>query len=302
MGGLMKKLFVILGTLCFSLFFFASPSIATESQSEEYVYLLKSEGGKVYHKTEKTVGAKKEWVKKEIRRMEVISPGATLEIERGTSVFLACAGCGVLSLTHKDSPYVVRMKDFKREGSTRSKITDYFTAALNNYIHPDSRPSSKANLGTRGYPDVRKIGICKDLWPPDSSDILFVEPIAFKWEMKGVRFFLEIKESGSDALAYSEKTISKKIDVPPGTFKPGRKYEWLLREEGTGEKCGATFSILPRDESSRVMEIVNSLPTLLPPGTDMETKCRLQAGYLLSEGLRYDAWKWLERNGISQQR
>jgi hypothetical protein len=48
------------------------------------------------------------------------------------------------------------------------------------------------------------------------------------------------------------------------------------------------------------MEIVNNLPTILPPGMDMETRCRLQAGYLVSEGLNYDAWIWLERNGISQ--
>jgi hypothetical protein len=72
-------------------------------------------------------------------------------------------------------------------------------------------------------------------------------------------------------------------------------------EEKTGEKCSATFALLSKDDSSRIMEIVNNLPQLLPPGTDMETMCRLQAGYLVSEGLNYDALKWLERNGISQQ-
>jgi len=298
----MKKLLVILGTLWFSISFFSSASIANEGVSEEYVYLLKSEGGKIYRITEKTAGTKKEWVKKEIRRMELISPCTMLEIEKGASVFLACGGCGVLNLTHKDSPYVVRMKDFKKEGSTKSKITEYFTAALNNYIHPDSRPGSKANLGTRGYPDVRKMGVCKDLWPPDSADIMPIEPISFKWRTKGTRFFLEIKEFGTNATVYSEKTMLKKIDVPLGIFKPGRKYEWFLLEEGTGKKCNSTFAILSRDEFSRVMEIVNNLPTLLPPGMDMETKCRLQAGYLLSEGLHYDAWKWLEQNGISQQK
>jgi hypothetical protein len=297
----MKKLFVVLGTLCFSMLCFSSASSAGEGGSEEYVYLLKSEGGKIYQITEKTTGTKKEWVKKEIRRMELISPGSMVEIEKGASVFLACGGCGVLGLTHKDSPYIVRMKDFKKEGATKSKITDYFTAALNNYIHPDSRPGSKANLGTRGYPDVRKMAGCRDLWPPDGSDILPVEPIALKWEAKGTHFFLEIKEFGSHAIAFSEKTMSKKIELPPATLNPGRKYEWLLREEGGGEKCEATFTILSKDEFSRIMGILSTLPTLLPPGTDAETKCRLQAGYLLSEGLRYDAWKWLERNGISQR-
>jgi hypothetical protein len=301
MGVSVKMLSVILGTLWLSTSFLSSASIANEGVSEEYVYLVKSEGGKIYRMKEKTAGDKKESAKKEIRRMELISSGTTLEIEKGASVFLTCGGCSVLNLTHKDSPYVVRMKDFKKEGATKSKITEYFTTALNNYIHPDSRPGSKSNLGTRGYPKVRKMGLCKDLWPPDSADIMPIEPMTFKWRTKGTRFFLEMKEFGSNAPVYSEKTMLKKIDVPIGIFKPGRRYEWFLLEEETGEKCSATFAILSKDESSRVMEVVSQLPTLLPPGTDMETKCRLQAGYLLSEGLHYDAWKWLERNGISQQ-
>jgi hypothetical protein len=300
-GVSVKMSVVILGTLWLSTSFLSSASIADERGSEEYVYLVKSEGGKIYRMTEKTAGDKEEWVKKEVRRMELISSGTMLEVEKGASVFLACGGCKVLNLTYKDSPYIVRMKDFKKEGSTKSKITEYFTAALHNYIHPDARPGSKTNLGTRGYPNARKMGLCKDLWPPDSTDIMSIQPITFKWETKGTHFFLEIKEFGSNAAAYSEKTMLKKIDVPFGTFKPGRRYEWFLLEEETGEKCSATFAILSKEESRRVMEIVNHLPTLLPTGTDVETKCRLQAGYLLSEGLHYDAWKWLERNGISQQ-
>jgi hypothetical protein len=49
-------LFVILGTLWFSTSFLSSASIANEGVSEEYVYLLKSEGGKIYRITEKTTG------------------------------------------------------------------------------------------------------------------------------------------------------------------------------------------------------------------------------------------------------
>jgi hypothetical protein len=112
---------------------------------------------------------------------------------------------------------------------------------------------------------------------------------------------MEIKDFQRESTVYSEKTMSKKIDIPPGILKPARRYEWFLLEEETGERCRATFAVLSKDESSRIMEVVNNLPALLPSGTDMETKCRLQAGYLVSEGLHYDAWKWLERNGISQQ-
>jgi hypothetical protein len=93
----------------------------------------------------------------------------------------------------------------------------------------------------------------------------------------------------------------KKIDVPLGILKPGRRYEWFLMEEETGGRCRATFAVLSKEESGRIMEVVNDLPALLPSETDMETKCRLQAGYLASEGLHYDAWKWLERHGIPQQ-
>ena len=294
----MKMLLLIFSALWLSISFLSSASIAKEGALEEYVYLLKSEGGKVYRVIEKAAGGKKETVRKEIRRMELISPGTVLEIEKGASVSLTCGGCRVLNLTHKDSPYGVRMEDFKKEGSTASKIMEYFTMALNNYIHPDSKPGSKIRLQTRGF---QKKELCKDLWPPDSEDIMPIEPVTFKWGVKGTHYSLEIKEFGTNATVYSEKTMLKKIDVPLGIFKPGRRYEWILLEEETGEKCGATFALLSKDESSRIMEIINHLATLLPPGIDMETRCRLQAGYFLSEGLNYDAWRWLDRNGISQQ-
>jgi hypothetical protein len=294
----MKMLLLIFSALWLSISFLSSASVAKEGVSEEYVYLLKSEGGKVYQIIEQMKGGKKETARKEIRRMELISPGIMLEIEKGASVFLTCGGCRVLNLTHKDSPFVVKMEDFKKEGSTTSKIMEYFTMALNNYIHPDSRPGSKVRLQTRGF---QKKGLCKDLWPPDIADIMSIEPIIFKWEGKETHFSLAIKEFGSNATVYSEKTMLNKIEVPLGIFKPGRRYEWFLLGEETGEKCNATFTLLSKDESNRIMEIVDHLPSLLPPGVDMETRCRLQAGYLVSEGLNYDAWKWLERNGISQQ-
>jgi len=301
MEVLARVLLLTLGTLGLGAFFFCSASIATEDASEEYVYLVKSEGGKIYRIAEKAAGGQKEGVKKEIRRMELIPSGTTLEVEKGASVFLSCSGCSVLNLTDKDSPYVVRMKDLKKEGSTKSKITEYFTAALHHYIHPDERPGSKTNLGTRGDPTVRKMGLCRDLWPADNEDLMPVAPLTFKWETKGTRFSLEIKEFGSHSPVFSERTTSKKIDVPLRIFKPGRKYEWSLSEEETMERCHATFTILSKEEFGRIMEVVNQLPTVLPPGMDREAKCRLQAGYLLSEGLHYDAWKWLERNGISQE-
>jgi hypothetical protein len=289
--------FVFLWTLWFSFSLLPSVSISKENSSEEYVYLLKSEEGKVYRRMEQPTGDKKETVRKEIRRMELISPGTILEIEKGASIYLTCGGCKILNLTYKDSPYVVKMKDFKKEGPATSEMLNQFIASLKYFVYPDSKPVSKVQLQTRG---LQKKGLCKYLWPPDMADIMPIEPITFKWGAKGTHFSLEIKEFGKNATVYSEKTTLKKIDVPLGIFKPGRRYEWSLLEEETGEKCRATFTLLSKNESNRIMEIVNNLPGLLPPGTDMETRCRLQAGYFLSEGLNYDAWRWLERNGILQ--
>lgn len=293
----MKASFVILWTLWFSFSLLSSASLSKENSSEEYVYLLKSEKGKVHRKMEQPTGDKKETVRKEIRRMELISPGTILEIEKGASIYLTCGGCKILNLTSKDSPYIVKMENFKKEGPATSEMLNQFIAALKNFVYPDSKPVSKVQLQTRGF---QKKGLCKYLWPPDMADIMPIEPITFKWGAKGTHFSLEIKEFGNNATVYSEKTMLKKIDVPLGIFKPGGRYEWFLLEEETGEKCSATFALLSKNESNRIMEVVNNVPMLLPPGIDMETRYRLQAGYFLSEGLNYDAWRWLDRNGISQ--
>jgi hypothetical protein len=189
------------------------------------------------------------------------------------------------------------MKDFKKEGPATSEMLNQFITSLKYFVYPDSRPVSKVQLQTRG---LQKKGLCKFLWPPDIADIMPIAPITFKWGSKGTHFSLVIKEFGNSVTVYSEKTMLKKIDVPVGIFKPGRRYEWFLLDEGTGEKCRATFTLLSKSDSNRMMEIVDHLPKLLPPEIDIETKCRLQAGYFISEGLTYDAWRWLDRNGISQ--
>jgi hypothetical protein len=49
------------------------------------------------------------------------------------------------------------------------------------------------------------------------------------------------------------------------------------------------------------MKTFHDLPSLLPAETDNETRYRLQAGYLSSEGLDYAAWQWLRLKGILPQ-
>jgi hypothetical protein len=292
-----KTLLIIFEALLFISALLISELVAKETVSGGYVYLLRVEGGRVYQIAEKVVGNGRETIRKELRRMEMISPGTALEIEKGASAFLTCGGCKVLKLTDKDSPYVVKMGDVYKGESTTNKMMEYFAVALNDFIHPGSKPGSKVHFHTRGDPTK---GLCKDLWPPDHSDLMPLDPIIFKWEKKGTRHSLEIRELGNNTPILLEKRVSERIDVPIGIFKPGRRYEWFLSEEETGKTCSATFELLSPDKSKRIMEIINQLPTLLPPEADMETKCRLQAGYFLSEGLDYDAWRWLDRYGISQ--
>lgn len=292
----MKTLLIIFETILFISFVSISDLVAKETVSGEYVYLLKVEGGRVYQ-SEVNDGDRKETEKRELRRMEMISPGIALEIEKGASAFLTCGGCKVLKLTHKDSPYMVKMEDVSKGESATSKLKEYFAAALNDFIHPGSKPGSKVQMHTRG---TQTKGLCKDLRPPDHSDLMPMDPITFKWEKKGTRYSLEIRELESNTPIVSEKRVLGEIDVPIGTFKPGRRYEWFLSEEETGKTCSATFELLSLDRSRKIMEIINQLPILLPPEVDMETKCRLQAGYFLSQGLDYEAWRWLDRHGISQ--
>ncbi len=60
----MKTLSIILSTLWLTTSFLLSASVAKEGASGEYVYLLKSEGGKVYRIIGKPTGDKKESLKK----------------------------------------------------------------------------------------------------------------------------------------------------------------------------------------------------------------------------------------------
>ena len=70
----MKAVSVILWTIWFGASFFFSTAGAEERVPEEYVYLLKSKGGKVYRIIEQSTREKKETVRKEIRRMEIDLP------------------------------------------------------------------------------------------------------------------------------------------------------------------------------------------------------------------------------------
>jgi hypothetical protein len=273
-----------------------SPSTAIEEGDppEEYVYALNVKGGSLYRISHKTSHGKKETVKEEVRRMELISPGSVLHIEEGASVSLTCAGCNVLNLNHKDSPYTVKMADFRKDRSIVGEVLTYFTAALVEFVYPDSKPREVIKPRVRG-------ANCEGVWPPDGSEILSIgAPITLRWELRGPDFFVQIREMDTKKTIYSVKISSNRIDVPAAIFKPGEEYEWGLSERETGGKRRSCFAIISSQESEKILQILHEIQSLLPPEADSETRTRLQAGYLCSEGLIYDAWQWLERNGISQ--
>jgi hypothetical protein len=296
----MKTSYAISGALGLGLFLLGPGAIPEVRAAEEYVYLLEAEGGKVFQVTEQTVGDRKETVKKEIRRMELIPPGTLVEVEKGGSAFLTCAGCKVLNLTDQNSPLAVKMEDFRKKETPTGKMVQFFDSALKNFIHPDSKPSARIRFTTRG-PDDQKTKECRTLWPPDGSDIMAIDPVTFKWELAGPHVSFSVQDLTLRKVVYAREISLPRINVPAQVFHAGRRYEWSLEGKPTGEKCNAAFKILTEMEFSSLMKIIQDLPNLLPDGIDRETKGRLQAGYLLAEGYVYDAWQWLERNGISQK-
>ena len=94
------------------IFFYPYPLWGGQAESEDYVFVLKVDGGTLFRIVEKVNGKEKELVKEEVKRMEVLYPNTVLFIDEGVSVSLACAGCSPVNLSHKDNPYTVKMADF----------------------------------------------------------------------------------------------------------------------------------------------------------------------------------------------
>lgn len=314
----MKTITVIFLAVLFEAVFFSFVSVAQEN---EYVYVLNIERERCEGKEDKTIYFidDKTGEEKEIRRMQLIPKDAKLKIAKGTSVTLTCLGCKTVILRYLDcdnvtltgidheirkkkNPYKLYMEDFKKNKKLFNKlkpklkeIGEFFQAALTHYIYPGLEPGRIVDTKVRGdsHPDR--------FWPPNWADIIFLEDaITFKWELTGSNFYLKIREYYSEDIIYTEKTSAKIVKVPIEKFNFGGIYKWSLSVNETEERYDAVFTILPKDDSTRIKKILNEIPSFLPAQADNETKCRLQAGYLLSEGLSYNAWQWLELNGISR--
>jgi hypothetical protein len=268
---------------------------ASEKASDEYVFALEVEGQVTYQ----TVEDKGEAIKKSLRRMEPIAPGTALEIGKDASLSLTCPGCNVVNLTSKNSPYTVKMSDFKQVRPITSQIAKSFWRAIKNYISPETMPRLKVETGVRGSWESQQ---CRGFWPSNNEKILpIAESIIFEWDLECNYFALEIKDFDTKDMIFSEITKLTKIYVPVRFFKAGKRYEWFLIRERPAKSYHATFVLLTDDESTRIMKTFQDLPSLLPAEADNETRYRLQAGYLSSEGLDYAAWQWLKLKGVLPQ-
>ena len=281
----MKKIIVILLTTLSFVFYLYWDCFANDNA---YVFVLKIEGSVTLQDS----GEK-------IREMELLYPGMSLVIEKGASLSLTCAGCTILHLNHKNSPYTVKMSDFKQNQSIMAEMIKHFKAALEHFVRPGSKKGRKAEMRVRGSSYLEKGDLCGGLWPPNREDILPVgENLTFKWNLEGTSFSVKIKELDKEAIIYSKDVSSRSINIPVENFKQGREYRWSLLSKETDKKCEATFYLLGEDESRKIKRTLKDIASLLPEETDKETIYRLQAGYLLSEGLTYDAWQWLKIHGI----
>lgn len=290
----MKKISYVLLAVLFIAVFSHCHAEASEKASEDYVFVLEVEGQITYQ----AVGEKGETIKKDVRRMELIFPGTILEIEKEASASLTCPGCNVVNLTSQNSPYAVKMSDFRKGRAITSEIARNFQQAIKYYISPETISRFKVETGVRASGEPQR---CEGFWPSNNERILPIgENIIFSWDLECNYLSLEIKDRDTKETIFSKITESNRIDVPLKLFQPRKKYEWHLIREGMGKTRDGSFMLLPEEESTGIMKTFYDLPSLLP--ADKETKFRLQAGYLHSIGLEYNAWQWLELKGVAQQR
>jgi hypothetical protein len=263
-----------------------------QAKSEDYVFVLRIEGGKLFKLIEKANREKKELVKEEVQRMEILYPNTALFINEGVSVSLTCAGCNILNLSYKDSPYTIKMTDFTRGRSITREIARALRDALLYFIYPDSKPRLPIQVKARGWPFFGP-------WPPEGARILSLgDPICFRWPATRASHSLEIWQADTKNLIFQKNNIREGIDVPFVMFKPGKKYLWALTDEMTNHQDQAAFELISVSETIRVSEKSQEVLSLLSREVDEETRFRLQAGYLYSQEFTYDAWKLLETRSL----
>ena len=255
---------------------------------EEYVYVIDIKG-EIVRKIINDQGSSVE----KMKTMQILYPGAVLEIRHQSRVSLTCPDCKVITLTYENSPYTVKIENFKKEGSRFRTTIKYFTAALKNYVYPDSKIGFVYPVMVRG---IRQSYSLK----PSGTIVPISQNITFSWTTPGNKqYSIKATDLNSNKIIFSANKIYNRIDVPINKFEPGKRYHWSINEEETGKIFEENFRLLPRNERQIILNTMNDIASMLPAEVSDDVRYRLQAGYLNSEGFAYDAWQWLDIHHIS---
>ncbi len=237
---------------------------------------------------------------KQVGVMEKIPQGASLKIPKNGSVFLSRIGYKTIDLTSADSPYTVDAGKFEKDDSIGEKTMEHLGDAVKYFVYRDSDPLSVVRHVVTGD-SVEGDSSCRsNLRPINKTDILYRdgESLTLKWDLPGQEYYFGLYENYSHTVVYQDTLSAGKVEIPMNALAQGKKYIWSVSEVKTGAKCSAVFRMLGEEESAEIMENLNNLRAHLPAGANQETRSRMQAAYLASELLIYDAWRLLEQHGI----
>ncbi len=250
-------------------------------------YLYKIEGNEVFCISEKKG-------ERRLRVMELIEENAKVKVNNGTTAYLTCPGCEIIKVTSENSPYPVEKEKFQLSQKPFKIIFENFTAALKAFVYPNSVSGQKNFMFSRGG----ESNSCQTS-PSDSEAILFWgDNLMFNWESGESEVQLEVHNTFTEEIIFSDHLKGSSTLVPMKIFSPGYAYEWSVKDNSLKELCRASFVVLTTEESIEIIEDAQRIVTLLPKDADQETKLRLQAGYLISEGYFSDALRLIKSNGF----
>ena len=266
---------------------------ATALSNDVYVYKL--DGNHLYLLPQGQSNTEKQT----LRIMELIPINSILEIGENTTAYITCPDCEVVKLTRVDSPFSVSEQVIKRQNSKSKILISHFTAALKEFIYPDSKAGKRVYMNVRGTQIPQSQDTCDTLFPQDYEDIMIMgDHITFKWRKEGKDFVFKLYNSSNDQLIEEAETQEAFLNVPFVRLKSGFVYHWTVTEKNTGKACQASFSILSEQDTRETKKNLEEIARLLPGDADQETRVRLQSGYLLSEGFIFNAFRLLETNGF----
>ena len=283
----------LMGILCLCMVsFFSLPrSIAAQTSVEgDFVYVLGLDGNACG-----SVTVKSDTYASNVRIMQMLQLGTILGIAKNCQISLTCANCKVIRLTESDSPYTIQISKFKQESPRFSEISRYLYVALENFIYPD------INWGSFIYPTVRNYSDKPiSSLHPSGTIIAINNSINFSWTPEIPIDSLQIEEKNTHRIIYKNDKISANgIDLPFKIFKAGTEYIWQVRDKETKISYKESFSLLPKDAREKIINTLKQLDSILPQEVGQENRYRLQASYLKSENLNYDAWQCLHNHGVS---